>query len=255
LSIANPTKRLGGRRPMGESTGIAWAESTWNPWRGCTKVSAGCERCYMFREQIRYGRNPEIITRSKTTFDAPLRWKEPRRIFTCSWSDWFHPAADEWRPAAWDVIQKTPQHTYLILTKRPEYARARLPADWGTGWPNVWIGVSGETIYQARKRGKILFYDVPAKVLFLSAEPWLERTHARAETWLGVVGPFDWVILGGESGPGARPMDEFTAKAMRDAAVLSDIPFFLKQLGGYPDARSHEKAVLDGRTWTEVPSV
>lgn len=237
---------------MGETTAIAWTDATWNPWRGCTKVSAGCERCYMFRDQTRYGRDPTAVTRSKTTFDAPLQWTEPKRVFTCSWSDWFHPAADGWREEAWDVVRTTPRHTYLILTKRPELIRDRLPSDWGAGWPNVWLGVSGETLYLATQRGRILG-GIPAKLRFLSAEPWLERLHARGEQWLTVVGQFGWVILGGESGPGARPMDEFTSRAMRDAAVLSEIPFFLKQLGGYPDARSHDQAVLDGRTWTEVP--
>jgi protein gp37 len=240
---------------MGELTGIAWAESTWNPWRGCTKVSAGCERCYMFREQIRYGRNPEIVTRSKTTFDAPLRWEEPRRIFTCSWSDWFHPAADEWRPAAWDVIRRTPQHTYLILTKRPELASPRLPPDWGSGWANVWLGVSGETWNLAARRGAALSA-IPAQLRFLSAEPWLSRDgedfDLAART---ILQPFDWVILGGESGHGCRPLSLSSARAVRDAAKGAGAAFFLKQLGGYPDARSHEKAVLDGRTWTEVPSV
>ncbi len=95
---------------MSETTGIQWTEATWNPWRGCHKVSAGCKHCYMFREQIRYGSDPNQVLRSKTTFYDPLKWQEPKRIFTCSWSDWFIEEADPWRAEAWDIIRKTPQH-------------------------------------------------------------------------------------------------------------------------------------------------
>ena len=104
---------------MGEQTAIEWATATWNPWQGCTKVSPGCTHCYMYREKGMYGQNPRLVVRSKTVFHAPLRWKEPQpRVFTCSWSDWFHEAADPWRAEAWDIIRRTPRHTYLILTKR-----------------------------------------------------------------------------------------------------------------------------------------
>src|SRR5260370_42113596 len=136
--------------PVGERTGIEWADATWNPFYGCTKVSPGCKNCYMYREMERYGRDPYTVTRAKpATFTAPLRWREPRRIFTCSWSDWLHEAADAWRPEAWDIIRRTPQHTYLILTKRPErIPEVRVP--WSARafeapWPNVWLGVSVET--------------------------------------------------------------------------------------------------------------
>ena len=115
---------------MAESTGIGWTDATWNPWYGCTKVSPGCAHCYMFREQIRYGRDPEVVTRSKTKFADPLKWTKGRMIFTCSWSDWFHPAADAWRPEAWEIIKRTPHHTYQILTKRPERIADNLPDDW-----------------------------------------------------------------------------------------------------------------------------
>ena len=103
---------------MAKTTGIEWATATWNPWHGCTKVSPGCAHCYMYRDKTRYGQNPAAVTRSKTTFFDPLKWKEPQaRIFTCSWSDFFIEEADAWRPEAWNIIQNTPQHSYLILTK------------------------------------------------------------------------------------------------------------------------------------------
>ena len=139
---------------MGERTGIEWTDATWNPWRGCAKVSPGCAHCYMFREQIRYGRDPETVVRSKTTFGDPLKWAEPRVVFTCSWSDWFHEAADPWRDEAWDVIRRTPQHTYLVLTKRPERMEARIPwGAFGDPWPNVWLGVSVENQRFAHRLG------------------------------------------------------------------------------------------------------
>lgn len=234
---------------MGERTGIAWTDSTWNPWRGCRKVSPGCAHCYMYREQARYGRDPkEVVRAAPATFNAPLRWKGPRRVFTCSWSDFFIEDADAWRPEAWEIIRKTPTLTYQILTKRPENIPSRLPLDWGLGYPNVWLGVSGENAMLANERGYHLTA-VPAARRFLSAEPWLGRGNALVVTEF-----FDWAIIGGESGPGARPLDERSASFLKDQFVNAGKPVFVKQLGGWPDPRSHEKAVLDGRTWTEVPA-
>src|ERR1700761_9152752 len=116
---------------MGETTGIQWTNKSWNPWQGCRKVSAGCKFCYMFREKEKYGQNGSRIVRSKTTFTAPLKWKDPSLVFTCSWSDFFIEEADEWRQEAWDIIKATPHLTYQILTKRPERIGMCLPADWG----------------------------------------------------------------------------------------------------------------------------
>ncbi len=242
---------------MGATTGIEWTDKTWNPWRGCTKVSPGCKNCYMFREQRRYGRDPTIVVRATPpTFNAPLRWKAPARVFTCSWSDFFHEAADPWRDEAWAIIRKTPHLTYQVLTKRPERIIDHLPKDWmdsSSGYPNVWLGVSGETVEWAKKRGSIL-YRVPTRLRFLSAEPWLETEHYHAGDWLSLVDLFDWVIIGGESGAHARPMDLFTASALKSAAVLSEVPVFFKQLGGPVGHKGdHEEAILDGRTWKEMP--
>src|SRR5688572_24986243 len=124
---------------MSDQTAIEWTDKTWNPWHGCTAVSAGCDLCYMFREKRQYGQNPELVVRSKTKFRDPLRWHEPERVFTCSWSDFFHVAADPWRPDAWQIIRDTPHLTYQILTKRPGRIRRCLPDDWGAGYPNVWL--------------------------------------------------------------------------------------------------------------------
>ena len=132
---------------MGASTAIEWTQSTWNPWRGCAKVSPGCASCYMYRDQLRYGRDPQEVVRTKpSTFDAPLRWRNSAEasssplVFTCSWSDWFHPSADPWRDDAWSIVKQCPTLTFQILTKRPELIRERLPADWGPdGYSNVWL--------------------------------------------------------------------------------------------------------------------
>lgn len=248
---------------MGRETGIAWTDATWNPWRGCQKVSAGCAHCYMYRGQERYGRDPKAVVRAgPETFGAPLKWarntEPPRLIFTCSWSDFFIEEADVWRPDAWKIIRDTPTLTYQILTKRPERISACLPPDWGRGYQNVWLGVSGETIALAEKRGEILGDTPSFNLTFLSAEPWLEPpvTNRATSTYIryeNALRHFDWVILGGESGPCARPLSITSARLVLDTCQELSVPFFLKQLGGWPDARSHEEATLDGRTWTQMP--
>lgn len=237
---------------MGERSAIEWTDATWNPWHGCTKVSPGCKHCYMYREKKQYGQDPTKVVRSKTTFGAPLRWKEPRRIFTCSWSDFFHEAADPWRDEAWEVIRQTPQHTYLILTKRPELAYSRLAwSSWRDYPENVWIGTSVETQEYAWRIERLL--KLPAARYFLSAEPLLGPLTIE-NVWIGENAKLDWVIVGGESGPKARPMDLAWARVLRNECNNFGIPFFLKQLGGVSDKRGHEAAVLDGRRWTEVPA-
>lgn len=185
---------------MGEKTGIAWTHSTWNPWRGCAKVSPGCKFCYMFREQERYGRDPAVVQRcADTVFNKPYKWQQKdakhnggRFVFTCSWSDWFHPSANAWRAEAWKIVRECPNLAFQILTKRPENITAMLPADWGAGYPNVWLGVSIENndyVWRAEALKKI-----QAQIRFISAEPLLGPLDR-----LDMAG-IDWIILGGESG-------------------------------------------------------
>jgi protein gp37 len=182
---------------MGKETTISWAQSSWNCWHGCIKVSPGCQHCYMYRDKARYGQDPRRVQRSRTTFTAPLRWQEPRTIFTCSWSDFFIAEADGWRDEAWEVIRQTPQHLYLILTKRPERIVAHLPTDWPL--PHVWLGVSVESA-DYLSRITVLQDVQPVAHRFISCEPLLSD--------LGVLDlrGIDWVIIGGESGPAARDM-------------------------------------------------
>jgi protein gp37 len=213
---------------MGSESNIAWTDATWNPWMGCTKVSPGCDNCYMFREQRHYGHDPEVVRRSKTKFAEPLRWREPRRVFTCSWSDWFHKDADQWRDEAWAIIKATPQHTYQILTKRPGRIARHLPADWGDGYPNVWLGVSVESQEQAFRVRQLR--DVPARVRFVSAEPLigpLDLSH-------GALAGIHWLIVGGESGPDGvrRNMDLEWARSLQRECRDAGTAFFFKQRSG-----------------------
>ena len=150
----------------------------------------------MYRDKTRYGQDPSNVTRGKTTFELPLKWKEPKLIFTCSWSDFFIETADSWRAEAWDIIRATPHHSYQILTKRPERIAAHLPNDWPL--PNVWLGVSVEN---PRFYYRIaILRGIQAPIRFLSLEPLLT-----AMPKLPLAG-ISWVIVGGESGPRSRPM-------------------------------------------------
>lgn len=225
---------------MGENSAIQWTNHTWNPWMGCHKVSAGCKHCYMFREQKYYGHDPNVVRRGKTTFNKPLSWHDPARVFTCSWSDWFIEEADEWRDEAWEIVRQTPHLDYQILTKRPENIRDRLPADWGRGWSNVWLGISAEDQMNANARIPILLR-IPAEVHFISAEPLLGPIQL-SKFWVNTASklispPIEWVIVGGESGPGCRPMKSRWARSLLDQCQQGGVAFFMKQMGGYPDKR------------------
>lgn len=223
---------------MSEITGIEWTDSTWNPWHGCHKISPGCKNCYMFTDKKRYGQDPNVVSRSKTKFTEPLKWKEPRKIFTCSWSDWFIEEADAWRDEAWDVIRRTP-HTYQILTKRIERAAGRVPQPF---LPNVWLGVSVED--RARKFRIDILRQIPAAVRFLSLEPLLEDLGT-----LDLRG-IHWVIAGGESGPGARPMPPDWVRSIRDQCLAAGVPLFFKQWGEF---HFLPKALADRNKHTDVP--
>ena len=172
---------------MAEKTWIEWADATWNPWWGCHKVSTGCKNCYMFRDMKRYGRDANIVKRtSPSTFNSPLKWannyvlRARARIFTCSYSDWFIEEADEWRNEAWDIIRDTPQFDYLILTKRPENIKDRLPKDWENGYPNVWLGISAENQAEYRKRWPLLPINQPWRSSTLNQYHDIQTTTRRA---------------------------------------------------------------------------
>lgn len=216
---------------MGDTSHIGWTEATWNPWYGCTKISPGCKFCYMYREMQRYGRDPFTVQRSKTTFNAPLKWKEPRMVFTCSWSDFFIEAADEWRPEAWEIIKKTPHLTYQILTKRPELINARLPNDWAYGYANVWLGVSVESNEYIQRLDEL--QNVQAAVYFASLEPLL--AHISISPYLRgmtrIQRALDWVIVGGESGSDRQCQVEWITDIV-DQCRDFKTPVFVKQDSG-----------------------
>ncbi len=240
---------------MGEQTSIEWATATWNPWVGCRRVSPGCAHCYMMRDVARFGQDPEAIRlTSAHTFNGPTRWKAGQRIFTCSWSDFFHEQADEWRPRAWALMRATPQHTYMVLTKRSARFAECLPRDWDpTGRDrHIWLGVSVEN--QRWLHRALDLATVPAAVRFLSCEPLLGPLAFGVTTRpTNVLEAIDWVIVGGESGAGARPMELDWARGVRDECRRAGAAFYLKQLGGWPNKRGGSAAVLDGRLHRELP--
>lgn len=179
---------------------INWTQHAWNPWMGCRKVSAACLNCYI----IRFLRDPykEVLKAKMKTWMKPYLLKEPSLIFVGNLSDFFIEDADEWREYAWKIIRDNPQHTFQILTKRPERIKKCLPDDWGNnGYNNVWLGVTVENDKPVVKNRLRLLREIPAKIRFVSVEPiYKEFNFTRQE-----VEGFDWFILGGESGKDNRP--------------------------------------------------
>jgi protein gp37 len=222
--------------------GVSWSDQTWNPFYGCLKVSKGCQFCYMYRDLGgRYGGNPSVVTRSKTTFGAPLTWKAPQLVFTCSWSDFFIEQADEWRLDAWEVIRRRPQHTYLILTKRPERIADHLPQGWP--WPWVWLGVSVETPAYLWRADQLRA--IPAAHRFVSLEPLLAD--------LGTINldGISWVIVGGESGPQHRPMAIAWVESIVDQCARAQVPAFVKQASALRDGQQGQLSdALWAHDWT-----
>lgn len=236
---------------MGEKTEITWTDATWNPWQGCHRISSGCKNCYMYRDKERYGQNPNVVVRSKPqTFNAPLKWREPKLVFTCSWSDFFIRDADEWRQDAWDIIRQTPHLTYQILTKRPQrVSQSTLPPDWGDGWDNVWLGVTVESLFYLHRVAYLA--EVPAKLRFVSYEPAIERVDFSGYLAAGWV---DWIISGGESGTNHRPANIEWFRRVRDDCKKYNVPFFHKQHGGSKKIDGTWGGyLLDGTEWKQFP--
>ena len=234
---------------MSSSSSIEWTDATWNPVTGCTKISPGCKHCYAqtFAERFRgvpghpfeQGFDlrlwPERLT-------LPLAWKKPRRIFVNSMSDLFHKdVPEQFVKRCFDVMLRASHHTFQILTKRPERVvemASRLP------WPhNIWIGTSIENADYAW-RSKVIA-QVDAAIRFLSVEPLLGPIPRLSLTRI------DWVIVGGESGPGARPMKQEWVVQIRDRCAVRGVPFFFKQWGGVNKSATGRS--LDGRTWDAMP--
>jgi protein gp37 len=233
------------------TTSIEWTEATWNPLTGCTKISPGCQHCYAERMakrlqgmgQANYV-NGFKLTLHEHMLDVPLRWRKPRHIFVNSMSDLFHKdVPEEFIQRAFDVMRRASWHTFQVLTKRSERLAKLSPR---IDWPdNVWMGVSVERADYTFRIDHLR--QTTAKVRFLSLEPLLGPLPD-----LDLEG-VDWVIVGGESGPGARPMQEQWVQDIRDQCVEADVPFFFKQWGGVYKSRSGR--TLEGRTWDQMPQV
>lgn len=322
-------------------TKIQWTDETWNPVSGCTRISAGCDHCYIertppFRMAHRKFDSPEVggttgVRLHPERLTQPWRWRKPRKVFVCSLADLFHDEVpDDHIAAVFGAMVSSPHHIFQVLTKRPARMRSLLGGeefrfsaaawagansedgdnvhDWvahGTWpWPNIWLGVTAETQRWANIRVPTLL-DTPAAVRFVSAEPLLGPVDLRR--WIGHEdehGPWhytefgvscscgapcvnevcqavrlNWVIGGGESGPGARPSDPDWFRGLRDQCVSANVAYHFKQFGEWapaedidPDSRERateafigqgyvcrvgKKAagrLLDGRTWDEFPS-
>lgn len=244
-------------------TKIEWTNATLNSVRGCSPVSEGCANCYAQLQAIRQAkhgqaydglvqigrRGPEwtgALSFDEKALHQPRRWKKGRRVFVNSMGDLFHEdVPEDFIQRQFDVMNSCPQHQFQILTKRSERLVEVAPRLTFTG--NIWMGVSIENDRWVSRANDLR--RVPAAIRFISAEP--------------LLGPLDnlsldgisWLIAGGESGSRCRPMDLAWARSLRDRCVDAHVPFFLKQLGGFPSKRGGEGAVLDGRLWNEFPPV
>ncbi|MCZ4124999.1 DUF5131 family protein [Streptomyces sp. H39-S7] len=243
---------------MSDRSSIEWTEATWNPTTGCDRVSSGCDNCYaltlakrlkaMGADKYQNDGDPRTsgpgfdLTVHAESLNIPYGWKSPRTVFVNSMSDLFHARVPlDFVRQVFAVMADTPQHTYQVLTKRAR--RLRQVAD-QLDWPaNVWMGVSVETAKELPRVDDLR--QVPAAVRFLSCEPLLGPLDGLDLTGIG------WVIAGGESGSGHRPMDEAWAVQIRDLSVDAQVAFFFKQWGGRtPKAGGR---TLQGRTWDQMP--
>ncbi|SHJ68227.1 protein gp37 [Roseomonas rosea] len=269
---------------MAEVTGISWATSTFNPWIGCTPVSAGCNHCYaetLATSRLGVAWGPHALRRrtSPGNWKKPLAWNrkaakdgQPWRVFCSSLADVFDNRAPEGaREDLWELIRATPSLTWMLLTKRPGNIPRMLPRDWADGWPHVWLGTSVENQAAADTRVRQLL-DVPAALHFLSCEPLLGPLDLRHVStgddrwgWLDSLSGLlhvgsdrvetrriGWVIAGGESGPRARAVEQPWLQELRDQCGALGVPFHFKQWGGRtPTAGGH---LLDGAEHLEVPA-
>lgn len=234
---------------MALDTGIEWTESTWNPVTGCTKISTGCAHCYAERMAMRlkaigvanYAMGFSVAIH-KESLSLPNQWRKPRTIFVNSMSDLFHESVpDEFIFSVFRVMNDVPRHRYQILTKRSKRLMSL-----GSALPwtdNIWMGVTIEDERYFWRADHLR--RVPAAVKFLSLEPLLGPIP---EIRLDGI---DWVIVGGESGPGARPLQENWVIDIRDKCRRAGVAFFFKQWGGVHKKKAGR--LLEGRTWDEVP--
>ena len=240
---------------MAEKSSIEWTDATWNPVRGCTKISPGCKHCYaeVFAERFRgvpnhpYGQGFDLRLVPEK-LEEPLKWKTPKRIFVNSMSDLFHPnVPSEYIARVAEVMTRAPWHTFQVLTKRAARMSELLNSSlaFAASAPHIWWGVSVENREHGIPRISHL-QDANARVKFLSVEPLLEDLGE-----LSLDG-IHWVIVGGESGHGARPMEEKWVTKVKEQCIESGVAFFFKQWGGRQKSKAGR--LLQGRTYDEMPT-
>ncbi|MDE4189633.1 DUF5131 family protein [Phaeobacter gallaeciensis] len=298
---------------MAENSKIEWTDHTFNPWTGCTAVSPACDHCYAEgwakrSGHVQWGAHAQRRRTTPATWGKPIQWNRAakeegvrRKVFCASLADVFdnHKSIQpEWRQELWELIRTTPHLDWLLLTKRPQNIARYLPDSWGDGWDNVWLGTTVENQTEAERRVPVLL-NTPARIRFLSCEPLLgpvdlslglgctcdddERCFGTCDYYRAGGSPnrLDWVICGGESGPGARPMHRDWARSLRDQCEAADVAFHFKQWGDWlagpgfacpddlptdgwhhfdPECSSKrvgkKKAgrLLDGQEWNQVPT-
>jgi protein gp37 len=242
------------RAKMSDNSSIEWTDATWNPVRGCTKISAGCKHCYAktFAERFagvpghpyERGFEPRVVPEK---LRDPLGWKRPRKIFVNSMSDLFHPEVpDDYIVSVAEVMMQANWHTFQVLTKRSERMTELLNTKlaFASSSGHIWWGVSVENQKDGKPRIDHL-RNARAKVRFLSIEPLLEELGSLN------LGGISWVIVGGESGAGARPMNSDWVKRIKDQCRASGVAFFFKQWGGV--RKKEAGRLLDGVTYDELP--
>ena len=240
---------------MADATAIEWTDATWNPVTGCTKISAGCDNCYAERFSERFRgvkdhpfENGFDLTLKPERLEQPLRWRHPRKIFVNSMSDLFHKLVPyDFVDRVFEIMKSANWHTFQILTKRSSRMRDYVCSRYGsTGAPShIWLGVSvedGTKLSRARH-----LCDTPVPIRFLSIEPLIGRVGRLP------LDEISWVIVGGESGPRARPMEVSWVRDVRDQCSASGVPFFFKQWGGLRPKSGGR--ILDGREWNDFPAI
>jgi protein gp37 len=237
---------------MAQKSSIEWTNSTWNPLTGCDQVSPGCAHCYAkalakrlkAMGNVRYS-NEFALTLHHDLVDLPLRWKTPRMIFVNSMSDLFHEDVPiEFIQQVFATMNKAEHHIFQVLTKRHEHLAEIAEAKLVEWTPNIWQGVSIENNRFAQRADYLR--KVPAAIRFLSCEPLLGPLHDLDLTGI------HWVIAGGESGGGYRPVSLTNLRVIRDKCLDANVPFFLKQIGGLRPTSGGK--VLDDREWQEMPA-
>lgn len=231
---------------MSLNSKIQWTDHTWNVATGCTKVDEDCKYCYMYRQSLNATRfNPMEVKKTKTVFKLPLKIKEPSKIFTSSFTDFFHKDCDAFRNEAWDIIRQCPQHTFQILTKRPERILHNLPEYWDEIKDRVWLGTSIGGLVGVQRLYQLLLCRNVASVLFLSIEPlWQElfldacefTTTFNPNEFIKALPLIDWVIVGGESGNDTGKYRYRTCQVSWIERIVKDckknnVAVFVKQLG------------------------